>query len=341
MVNSKPYVIGIDMGGTNTVFGIVDARGVVLTSDSIKTKKHSNINDYIDELYTETMRLVRAIDAEGKIFGIGVGAPNANYFTGMIEDGVNLPWPTPVPFAQLLSEKFGIPVAITNDANAAAIGEMTYGAARGIKDFIMITLGTGVGSGIVINGQLVYGHDGFAGELGHVIVKRSNGRLCGCGRAGCLETYCSATGVARTAREFIEIRTEPSVLRDIPVDAITSKDVYDAAMAGDKIAKEIFEYTGTILGEALADFTAFSSPEAFVLFGGLAKSGELLLKPLREAMERNMLSIYKGKVKVLLSELREADAAILGASALGWEAKPVGAAVTPPPASATPAAPQP
>ena len=340
MVNSKPYVIGIDMGGTNTVFGIVDARGVVLTSDSIKTKKHSNINDYIDELYTETMRLVRAIDAEGKIFGIGVGAPNANYFTGMIEDGVNLPWPTPVPFAQLLSEKFGIPVAITNDANAAAIGEMTYGVARGIKDF-MITLGTGVGSGIVINGQLVYGHDGFAGELGHVIVKRNNGRLCGCGRAGCLETYCSATGVARTAREFLEIRTEPSTLRDIPVDAITSKDVYDAAMAGDKIAKEIFVYTGTILGEALADFTAFSSPEAFVLFGGLAKSGELLLKPLREAMERNMLSIYKGKVKVLQSELREADAAILGASALGWEAKPIGVAITPPPASATPAAPQP
>lgn len=341
MVNSKPYVIGIDMGGTNTVFGIVDARGIVLTSDSIKTKKHSNINDYIDELYTETMRLVRAIDAESKIFGIGVGAPNANYFTGMIEDGVNLPWPTPVPFAQLLSEKFGIPVAITNDANAAAIGEMTYGAARGLKDFIMITLGTGVGSGIVINGRLVYGHDGFAGELGHVIVKRNNGRLCGCGRAGCLETYCSATGVARTAREFLEIRTEPSALRDIPVDAITSKDVYDAAMNGDKIAKEIFEYTGTILGEALADFTAFSSPEAFVLFGGLAKSGELLLRPLRESMERNMLSIYKGKVKVLLSELREADAAVLGASALGWEAKPANVAITPPPASAAPAAPQP
>ncbi len=236
-----------------------------------------------------------------------------------------------MPFAQLLSEKFGIPVAITNDANAAAIGEMTYGVARGIKDFIMITLGTGVGSGIVINGQLVYGHDGFAGELGHVIVKRNNGRLCGCGRAGCLETYCSATGVARTAREFLEIRTEPSTLRDIPVDAITSKDVYDAAMAGDKIAKEIFVYLpSTILGEALADFTAFSSPEAFVLFGGLAKSGELLLKPLREAMERNMLSIYKGKVKVLQSELREADAAILGASALGWEAKPIGVAITPP-----------
>lgn len=339
MNNSKPYVIGIDMGGTNTVFGIVDARGIVLASNSIKTRKHSDINDYISELYEETMRLVRSLDLENKIYGIGVGAPNANYFTGMIEDGVNLPWPTPIPFAQMLSEKFGIPVAITNDANAAAIGEMTYGAARGLKDFIMITLGTGVGSGIVINGQLVYGHDGFAGELGHVIVKRNNGRLCGCGRTGCLETYCSATGVARSAREFLELRDEPSLLRDIPVEDITSKDVYDAAMAGDKLAQKVFEYTGDILGEALADFTVFSAPEAFVLFGGLAKSGELLMKPVRESMERNMLSIWKGKVKILMSELKEADAAVLGASALGWEAKPMTVTMATP-ASAAPAAPQ-
>lgn len=318
----KPYVVGIDIGGTNTVFGIVDARGVVITSDSIKTRKHNNINDYIDELHTELTRLITSIDAQDKIYGIGVGAPNANFFTGMIEDGVNLPWPTPVPLAQLISDKFGIPVAITNDANAAAIGEMTYGAARGLKDFIMITLGTGVGSGIVINGQVVYGHDGFAGELGHVIVKRNNGRLCGCGRSGCLETYCSATGVARTAREFLEIRpNEPSLLRDIPIDEITSKDVYDAAMAGDQLAKDVFDFTGNILGEALADFTVFSAPEAFVLFGGLAKSGDLLLKPLRRSMEKNMLSIWKGKVKVLQSELKDADAAVLGASALGWEAK--------------------
>ena len=281
---------------------------------------------------------MKQLDVEDKIYGIGVGAPNANYFTGMIEDGVNLPWPTPVPFARMLSDKFGIPVAITNDANAAAIGEMTYGAARGIKDFIMITLGTGVGSGIVINGQMVYGHDGFAGELGHVIVKRNNGRLCGCGRTGCLETYCSATGVARTAREFLELSEEPSLLREIPVDEITSKDVYDAAMKGDVIANRIFEYTGNILGEALADFTAFSSPEAFVLFGGLAKSGELLLRPLRESMEKNMLSIYKNKVRVLPSELKEADAAILGASALGWEAKPATITMAAP-ASAAPAAP--
>lgn len=318
---SKPYVLGIDIGGTNTVFGIVDARGAVIASSSIKTLKHSDVNDYINELYEEVTRLLVANDAVDKIHGIGVGAPNANYYTGMIERLVNIPWPTPLPMAQLLSDKFGVPVAITNDANAAAIGEMTYGAARGLKDFIMITLGTGVGSGIVINGQLVYGHDGFAGELGHVIMKRYNGRLCGCGRTGCLEAYCSATGVARTAREFLEIRTEPSTLRNLPIEQITSKDVYDAAVNGDKLANEIFEYTGNILGEAFADFTVFSSPEAIILFGGLAKSGELLMRPIRESMEKNMFHAFKGKVKVIPSELKEADAAVLGASALGWEAK--------------------
>lgn len=338
----KPYVLGIDIGGTNTVFGIVDARGAVIASGSIKTRKHNNVEDYIDELHQEAQKLIEANDAIDKVHGIGIGAPNANYFTGNIDECVNLPWPAPIPLAQMVSERFGIPVAITNDANAAAIGEMTYGAARGIKDFIMITLGTGVGSGIVINGQLVYGHDGFAGELGHMIVKRNNGRLCGCGRTGCLEAYCSATGVARTAREFLEVRNEPSLLRNIPIEDITSKDVYDAAIAGDKIAKDIFEFTGKILGESMADMTVFSSPSAFILFGGLAKSGELLLKPLREALDRNMLSLYKGKVKVLLSELKEADAAVLGASALGWEAKPYPATTAPvgvaPAASAAPQA---
>ncbi len=321
----KPYVLGIDIGGTNTVFGIVDARGNVLASSSIKTQKHSNFNDYLEELHTEASRLIDAYDATDKIQGIGIGAPNANYFTGRIDNAVNLPWPS-LPLAQLVSEKFGIPVAITNDANAAALGEMTYGAARGLKDFIMITLGTGVGSGIVINGQVVYGHDGLAGELGHVIIKRNNGRLCGCGRTGCLETYCSATGVARSAREFLEIRTEPSLLRNIPVEEITSKDVYDAAVQGDQIAKDIFTYTGTLLGEAMADMMVFSSPEAFILFGGLAKSGDMLMRPLKEAMDKNMLSMFKGKPKVILSELKEADAAVLGASALGWEAKPIVAA---------------
>ena len=319
---SKPYVVGIDIGGTNTVFGIVDARGTVLASSSIKTQKHADINDYISELHEELTKLMVANDAEDKIAGIGIGAPNANYFTGMIADCVNLPWPTPIPLADLVYDKFGIPVAITNDANAAAIGEMTYGVARGMKDFIMITLGTGVGSGIVVNGQLVYGHDGFAGELGHVIVKRNNGRTCGCGRTGCLEAYASATGVARTAREFLDARAnEPSALRALDIDSITSKDVYDAAIAGDKLAKDVFDFTGNILGEAFADFITFSSPEAIILFGGLAKSGELLLKPLKESLDKNTISIFKGKVKILLSELKESDAAVLGASALGWEAK--------------------
>ncbi|MDD5870921.1 MAG: ROK family protein [Bacteroidales bacterium] len=319
---SKPYVVGIDIGGTNTVFGIVDARGTVLASSSIKTRKHADINDYISELHVELTKLIDANEADGKIAGIGIGAPNANYFTGMISDGVNLPWPTPIPLADLVSEKFGLPVAITNDANAAAIGEMTYGAARGMKDFIMITLGTGVGSGIVVNGQMVYGHDGFAGELGHVIMKRHNGRLCGCGRTGCLEAYASATGVARTAREFLDARTgEQSLLRNIDIDSITSKDVFDAAVAGDKLAKDVFEFTGEILGEALADFISFSSPEAIILFGGLTKSGDLLMKPVKEAMDKNTMAVFRGKVKLLISELKESDAAVLGASALGWEAK--------------------
>ena len=318
---AKPYVIGIDMGGTNTAFGIVDARGTVIASSSIKTAKHSKIEDYIDELHTEISRIIKANDAEDKINGIGIGAPNANYFTGMIEDGVNLPWPTPIPLAKLISDKFGIPCVITNDANAAAIGEMTYGAARGLKDFIMITLGTGVGSGIVVNGQMVYGHDGFAGELGHVIMKRNNGRVCGCGRTGCLEAYCSATGVARTAREFLEIRDDESLLRDYDIESITSKDVYDCAVKGDKLAIDIFNYTGTILGEALADFVTFSSPEAFVIFGGLTKSGDYIMNPIREAFDKNIMKVFKGKVKILISELKESDAAVLGASALGWEIK--------------------
>lgn len=319
---SKPYVMGVDIGGTNTVFGIVDARGHVVASGSIKTQKHHDFDSYIKELHEEMERLIKANDAEDQIQGIGIGAPNANYYTGEIQNPPNLPWGDVIPLAEKMSKAFGgIPVAITNDANAAALGEMTYGAARGLRDFIMITLGTGVGSGIVINGQLVYGHDGFAGELGHLVVKRNNGRICGCGRTGCLEAYCSATGVARTAREFLELRSEPSALRDLSIEDITSKDVYDAAVKGDKLAIEIFNYTAKILGDSLADMVAFSSPQAIILFGGLAKSGDLLLKPLKEEFEKALFPIFKGKCKILVSELKEADAAVLGASALGWEAK--------------------
>lgn len=317
---NKPYVIGIDMGGTNTVFGVVDARGNVLSKSAVKTATHSDVNLYIDDLYEELIKLIDEAGGKDKIKGIGVGAPNGNYYTGRIEFAPNLPWKGQIPFAELMNAKFGIPTALTNDANAAAIGEMIYGAARGMKHFIMITLGTGVGSGIVIDGKLVYGHDGFAGELGHTTAVR-NGRVCGCGKSGCLETYASATGVARTAREILELRKEPSTLRNIPTDIITSKDVYDAAIEGDAIALEIFEYTGKILGEALADFVAFSAPEAIVLFGGLTKSGDLILKPIVEHMNANVLPLWRDKVKVMFSELKEADAAILGASALAWELK--------------------
>ena len=317
----KPYAVGIDIGGTNTVFGIVDANGSILASGSIKTGAYEKAETYVDEVCKHLLPLIEANGGVEKIKGIGVGAPNGNYYTGNIEFAPNLPWKGVVPLAALFEERTGIPTALTNDANAAAIGEMTYGAARGMKDFIMITLGTGVGSGIIINGQMVYGHDGFAGELGHVIVRRENGRLCGCGRKGCLETYCSATGVTRTAREFLENRTDDSLLRAIPADQITSKDVYDAAVKGDKLAQDIFDFTGTILGEALADFIAFSSPEAIVLFGGLAKSGDYIFKPIQKAIDDNVLPIYKGKAKLVLSELKDADAAVLGASALGWEAK--------------------
>ncbi len=322
MIMDKPYVVGIDVGGTNTVVGIVDKRGQILKGGSIKTAKHVNVEDYLDELTELINDLISETTTKDQIKGIGAGTPNGNYFTGSIEFAPNLPWKGVIPFAQMLEDRTGIPVALTNDANAAAIGEMTYGAARGMKDFIVITLGTGVGSGIVVNGQLVYGHDGFAGELGHVIMRRNNGRLCGCGRTGCLEAYTSATGVARTAREYLEIRPEAkTLLRNIPVEDITSKDVAEAANAGDELAKEIFHYTGSMLGEAFADFVAFSSPEAIILFGGLSKAGDLIMDPIHESMERNLLPIFRNKVKLLFSELKESDAAVLGASALGWEVR--------------------
>jgi glucokinase len=316
----KSYVVGIDIGGTNTVFGIVDARGTILAHDSIKTQSYAEIESYVDAICSKLTALFKANNVEGKVVGIGIGAPNGNYYNGTIENAPNLPWKGIVPLTAMIKERLGIPAALTNDANAAAVGEMTYGAARGIRDFIMITLGTGVGSGIVINGQLVYGHDGFAGELGHVNAVR-DGRLCGCGRKGCLETYCSATGVARTAREILTARTDESLLRSIPAEEITSKDVFDAAKKGDKLAKEIFDFTGTMLGRAFADFIAFSSPAAIVLFGGLAKSGNFLLKPIQKAIDDNVMPAFKGKTKLLISELKDSDAAVLGASALAWELK--------------------
>ena len=313
-------VVGIDVGGQTTKIGVVDSMGTVLAQTVIRTDTYTDINPYIAELAEAVNKVIKESGKEGKIRGIGVGAPNANYYNGTIENAVNLVWggTKSIPFAQLLSEAMGgLPVALTNDANAAAVGEMTYGAARGMKNFIMITLGTGVGSGIVINGEVVYGHDGFAGELGHTTAVRNNGRACGCGRSGCLEAYCSAMGVARTAREWLELSDEPSVLRSL--DNIASKDVYEAAKDGDKLALRIFEFTGKILGRSFADFIAFSSPEAIVLFGGLARAKEFLTEPIEKAMNENVLPLWRGKVKLIYSQLKESDAAILGASALAWE----------------------
>lgn len=316
----KQYVLGLDMGGTNSVLGIVDSNGHVLARTAIKTQQFPRINDYIEALYEEAIKIIDTVGGMSHIKGIGCGVPNANYYTGNIEYAPNLPWKGTVHFAQLMSERFGLPCKITNDANAAAMGEMTYGIAKGMRNFIMITLGTGVGSGIVIDGKVVYGHDGFAGELGHVVVDRSdNARMCGCGRKGHLEAYASATGVARTAKEILANTSKKTILRNLDIDHITSKDVFEAAEKGDAVAQQIFDYTGRILGRAFADFVAFSAPEAIVLFGGLTKAGHFILDPIVEAMEQNVMKIWKGKVKILFSALNESDAAILGASALAWE----------------------
>lgn len=317
----KKYVVGIDVGGQTSKIGVVDARGDVLAQTVIRSDIYGDdANAFIEALAAATKGCIKEAGKEGEIRGIGVGAPNGNYYTGEVAFAPNLAWAAKqaVKFSEILSAALdGIPVSLTNDANAAAMGEMAYGAARGMKNFIMITLGTGVGSGIVIDGKMVYGHDGFAGELGHTNVVRNNGRVCGCGRTGCLEAYCSAIGLAKTAREWLEMSSEPSSLR--LVEKITSKDVYDAAKEGDALALKVFDYTGTLLGRQFADFVAFSAPEAIVLFGGLARAKEFLYEPMMNAMEENLLKIWKGKVKIAFSQLKESDAAILGASALAWE----------------------
>lgn len=316
----KPYVIGLDMGGTNSVFGIVDQRGNIKSQTVISTKAYPDFKDYVKAAYEALQPALDQVGGIQNIRAMGIGAPDANYYTGNIENAANLAWKGIVPCAQLFEEVFGIPVRVTNDANAAAMGEMTYGVARGMRNFIMITLGTGVGSGIVVDGRVVYGSDGFAGELGHFVIDHSdNARSCGCGRKGCLEAYTSATGVARTAREFLEHSSEASLLRDLVADEITSYDVFKAAEKGDKLALDIFNYTGRILGTACADFATFCSPEAFVFFGGLTKAGEYLMQPLRKAYEENILFLYKKEAKLLISALNGSEAAVLGASALGWE----------------------
>lgn len=320
METLKPYVIGVDLGGTNTVFGIVNRKGEIVYEDSIRTQMYSTAEDFVEAGVNCLKPLIAQAGGIENINAMGIGAPNGNYYSGTIEFAPNLPWKGIIPLADMFSKALGIPVALTNDANAAAMGEMIYGVAKGMKNFIVITLGTGVGSGIVINGQLVYGHDGFAGELGHVtMVRGKEGRQCGCGRTGCLEAYCSATGVARTAREILANTDRPSLLREYKPEEIESLHVSIAAGKGDEVAKEIFEFTGKMLGEACADFAAFSSPEAFIFFGGLTKAGDLIMEPIKRAYEENVLKIFKGKAKFLVSGLMSANAAVLGASALGWE----------------------
>lgn len=313
----KNYVVGVDVGGQTTKIGVVNTKGEILAQTVIRSDNSKEFAPYADELAAAIKQVIVTADVEGQVRGVGVGAPNGNYYKGTIEFAPNLAWAKGVvPFAEELQKRLGgIPVTLTNDANAAAMGEMAYGVARGMKNFIMITLGTGVGSGIIINGEMVYGHDGFAGELGHTCAVRG-GRRCGCGREGCLEAYCSAIGAAKTAVEWLEMTDEPSLLRGM--DHITSKDIYDAAKQGDALAIRVFEYTGHLLGRSLSDFVAFSAPEAIVLFGGLARSREFLEKPINDGLNDNVLPLWRNKVKILFSALNESDAAILGASALAW-----------------------
>ncbi|HNP54016.1 MAG TPA: ROK family protein [Ferruginibacter sp.] len=320
MSQPAQYAIGIDVGGTTTKFGVVNSNGDILEQGRIPSNEHDDVQDFIADLYDRLKPMVEKVGGFGNIIGIGMGAPNGNIYSGTIEYAPNLRWKGIIPIAEMMTEKFGLPCKLTNDANAAAMGEMMYGCTKGMKHFITITLGTGVGSGIVIDGKIVVGHDGFAGELGHTII-RPGGRLHkGTGLRGSLESYASATGVRDTAIEMLtKFPEEASLLRDYSINDLTSESVFECAIKGDKVANEIFEFTGQILGESLANFVMFSSPEAIVLFGGLTKAGNLILNPTREHMEANLLPIFRNKVKLIFSQLKESDAAILGASALVWD----------------------
>jgi glucokinase len=316
---SNEIAIGIDIGGTNTKYGLVNHRGDIIQKGELKTDSYATVDDFIDALYNKLNPLIESITDGSEVKGIGIGAPNGNYYKGTIEYAPNLQWKGVIHLTKMVTERFNLPSSLTNDANAAAVGEMMYGAARGMRDFIMITLGTGVGSGIVANGQLIYGHDGFAGELGHTIIRHGGRKHWSTDLDGSLEAYCSATGITITAKEMLANSNEESILRNISPEEIDSKKVYECAIQGDKIAAEVYRFTGQILGEALANFIMFSSPEAIVLFGGVIKAGDLILQPTKEHMEKNLLPIFQNKVKLIFSELKEADAAILGASALVWE----------------------
>jgi len=318
----KPYVIGIDLGGTTTKFGIVDRNANIKFGEPFDTLTYANAEDYINDLGKAVNNLIEKNNLKDQINGIGIGVPNGNRNDGTVKDAANIPWTKGVlvPVTALLGELTGLPCKLDNDANVALMGEMTYGAAKDLNNFIMLMLGTGLGGGIFSNGQLVAGHNGFAGELGHIRVVRENGRRCGCGRYGCLETYASATGVAFTARELLLLQPErDSLLRKIVDSPITSFNVYEAACEGDELAIEVFNFTGRILGEAICDFIAFSDPETVILSGGLAAAKDFLQKPLEKAIDDNVCFVYKGKTKIQFSQLKGEKAAILGASALAWD----------------------
>ena len=315
----KKYAVGIDIGGTTAKFGIVDRDGNILEQDRVPSNQHAIVEDFIDDMHAKLLPMIDRVGGIDNFVGIGMGAPNGNFYTGTIEYAPNLKWKGIIPIADLIEKKFKLTTRLTNDANAAAVGEMMYGCTKDIKHFITITLGTGVGSGIVIDGKILLGHDGFAGELGHTIIRPGGRMHKSTGMRGSLESYASATGVRETAIEMLTDQPgTDSLLRNYRINELTSETVYDCAMQGDDIANKIFEFTGQILGESLANFVMFSSPEAIILFGGLTKAGNLLINPTRKHMEANLLPIYQNKVKLLFSELKEADAAILGASALVW-----------------------
>ncbi len=315
----KQLVVGIDIGGTNSVFGLVDREGNMYGEGVVPTRKYPDFDQYLEELFIGISNISKNVTEEFELVGIGIGAPNANYFDGTIWNAANLVWKGTVPFVEKMKRYYpNIPIIITNDANAAAIGEMIYGGARGMKDFIVVTLGTGLGSGFVSGGRLVYGHDSFAGELGHVIVNRG-GRMCGCGRKGCLETYVSATGIKRTAFKLLADHLEDSEFRNISFNDLTAEMITKAALNGDPLAIEAYEYTGMMLGQALADAVAITSPEAIFLFGGLAKAGKYIFEPTKKYMELHMLANFRNKVKLLPSGIDGKNAAVLGASALIWQ----------------------
>lgn len=315
----KQLVVGIDIGGTNSVFGLVDREGNMYGEGVVPTRKFPDFDQYLEELFIGINNISKNVGEEFELMGIGIGAPNANYYDGTIWNAANLVWKGTVPFVEKMKRYYpNIPIIITNDANAAAIGEMIYGGAKGMKDFIVVTLGTGLGSGFVSGGKLIYGHDSFAGELGHVIVNRG-GRVCGCGRKGCLETYVSATGIKRTAFKLLADHLEDSEFRNISYNDLTAEMITKAALNGDPLAIEAYEYTGMMLGQALADAVAITSPEAIFLFGGLAKAGKYIFEPTKRYMEMHMLANFRNKVKLLPSGIDGKNAAVLGASALIWQ----------------------